>query len=117
MRELIPFLQHLKVRSQLLQTRANFSQTSKCPPQRGKQQGCKSLSRPLRLAHESVTREVLSVVPDGPPIQFQYDGAQRVANVWGPNEFKPADGAAITLSAIITALKPQPAVGFGYSTG
>jgi protein ImuB len=48
----------------------------------------KRLPRPLRLANEPVPLEALSVVPDGPPIQFQFHGLHRVAHVWGPERIQ-----------------------------
>jgi protein ImuB len=49
----------------------------------------KSLPRPLRLEREPLRLEVLSVVPDGPPIQFQLHGqSHRVAKSWGPERIQ-----------------------------
>jgi protein ImuB len=48
----------------------------------------KSLPRPLRLESEPIPLEVLSVVPNGPPIQFQFHGQHRVAHAWGPERIQ-----------------------------
>ncbi len=45
--------------------------------------------RPMRLEHEPLALEVLSVVPHGPPIQFYLHGAwQRVTHTWGPERIQ-----------------------------
>ena len=45
--------------------------------------------RPVRLEREPLALEVLSVVPHGPPIQFNLHGAwQRVAGAWGPERIQ-----------------------------
>lgn len=48
----------------------------------------KSLPRPLRLENEPTPLTVLSVAPEGPPIQFQWHGSQRVAQAWGPERIQ-----------------------------
>ena len=57
-------------------------------PQKTKQPRWKPLPRPLRLESEPIPLEVLSVVPDGPPIQFQFHGLHRVAQAWGPERIQ-----------------------------
>jgi protein ImuB len=45
--------------------------------------------RPLQLQTEPLALEVVSVVPDGPPIHFNLHGAQhRVAQTWGPERIQ-----------------------------
>jgi protein ImuB len=47
------------------------------------------LPRPLRLEHEPIPLEVLSVVPNGPPIQFHHQGHwRRIAQTWGPERIQ-----------------------------
>jgi protein ImuB len=58
------------------------------PPRKSKQQRWKQLPRPLWLEAEPIPLEVLSVVPDGPPIQFHFHGLQRVARTWGPERIQ-----------------------------
>jgi protein ImuB len=48
----------------------------------------KLLPRPLRLETEPIRLEVLSVVPEGPPIQFDLHGIHRVAQAWGPERIQ-----------------------------
>jgi protein ImuB len=48
----------------------------------------KFLPRPLRLENEPIPLDVLSVVPEGPPIQFHLHGCHRVAQVWGPERIQ-----------------------------
>ena len=48
----------------------------------------KFLPRPLRLENEPIPLDVLSVVPEGPPIQFYLHGCHRVARVWGPERIQ-----------------------------
>lgn len=48
----------------------------------------KLLPRPLRLEREPIRLDVVSVVPDGPPIQFHLDGVERVARAWGPERIQ-----------------------------
>ncbi len=57
-------------------------------PRKTKQQAWKVLPRPLLLENEPVPLEVLSVAPDGPPIQFQFHGPHRVAKSWGPERIQ-----------------------------
>lgn len=54
----------------------------------GKSRRWKLLPRPLRLENEPIRLEVVSVVPDGPPIQFHLDGMHRVARAWGPERIQ-----------------------------
>src|SRR5207237_475258 len=45
--------------------------------------------RPLRLLPEPAAIEVVSVVPDGPPIRFWWAGADyQVAHSWGPERIE-----------------------------
>src|SRR5262249_51865084 len=56
----------------------------KTKPQRWKQ-----LPRPSRLEKEPIPLQVLSVVPDGPPRQFQLAGElHRIAYAWGPERIQ-----------------------------
>jgi protein ImuB len=48
----------------------------------------KRLPRPLRLEPKPIPLEVLSVVPDGPPIRFQFHGSHQVAKSWGPERIQ-----------------------------
>jgi protein ImuB len=48
----------------------------------------KRLPRPLRLESQPIRLQVVSVVPDGPPIQFQLHGTHRVARAWGPERIQ-----------------------------
>jgi protein ImuB len=48
----------------------------------------KALPRPLRLEREPIALEVLSVVPNGPPIQFQFGSSHRTARAWGPERIQ-----------------------------
>jgi protein ImuB len=57
-------------------------------PRKTKPPRWKALPRPLRLEREPIALEVLSVVPDGPPFQFQFHGSQRVAKAWGPERIQ-----------------------------
>jgi protein ImuB len=57
-------------------------------PRKTKQKNWKRLPRPLRLQNEPVSLEVMSVVPDGPPIQFQFKGLHRVAHALGPERIQ-----------------------------
>jgi protein ImuB len=54
----------------------------------GKSRRWKFLPRPLRLENEPIGLDVLSVVPEGPPIQFHLHGCHRVARVWGPERIQ-----------------------------
>ncbi len=53
-----------------------------------KEQRPKQLPRPLRLEREPVPLDVLSVVPHGPPVQFDWQGFHRVARAWGPERIQ-----------------------------
>jgi protein ImuB len=47
------------------------------------------LQRPLQLLSPPVSLEVVSVVPDGPPVRFQYQHRQHhVARHWGPERIE-----------------------------
>jgi protein ImuB len=47
------------------------------------------LFRPLELLDPPVMLEVLSVIPDGPPIRFSFRGhVHRVARYWGPERIE-----------------------------
>jgi protein ImuB len=48
----------------------------------------KPLPRPLSLEREPIALAVLSVVPDGPPIQFDFHGPHRVAHFAGPERIQ-----------------------------
>ena len=48
----------------------------------------KSLPRPVRLENEPFQLDVVSVVPDGPPVQFEFRGRHRVARAWGPERIQ-----------------------------
>jgi protein ImuB len=57
-------------------------------PRKAEQRRWKCLPRPLRLENEPIPLDVLSVVPEGPPIQFHLHGCHRVARVWGPERIQ-----------------------------
>ena len=57
-------------------------------PRKTKSQRWKSLPRPLRLESEPIPLEVLSVVPDGPPIQFHWHGVHKIAHAKGPERIQ-----------------------------
>lgn len=70
---------------------------SKPKPQRGKRPPSSPppacikfpLARPVRLLPEPVAIQVMSVVPDGPPIRFSWKGKQHVvAHWWGPERIE-----------------------------
>jgi protein ImuB len=47
------------------------------------------LARPLRLKPEPVAIQVVSVVPDGPPIRFQWNAVDhRIRLCWGPERIE-----------------------------
>lgn len=48
----------------------------------------KTLPRPLCLETSPIPLEVLSVIPDGPPVQFRWAGNHRVAHAWGPERIQ-----------------------------
>ena len=60
----------------------------KIEQRRGQSWRWKFLPRPLRLEKEPIPLDVLSVVPEGPPIQFHLHGCHRVARVWGPERIQ-----------------------------
>jgi protein ImuB len=50
---------------------------------------CGRLARPLRLLSPPATLEVLSIVPDGPPLRFRFRGEDHeVARFWGPERIE-----------------------------
>ncbi len=53
-------------------------------PRKTKPQRWKNLPRPLRLEREPIPLEALSVVPDGPPIQFHWHGCSSSGAGLGP---------------------------------
>jgi len=53
-----------------------------------REESWKFLPRPLRLENEPIPLDVLSVVPEGPPIQFHLHGCHRVTRVWGPERIQ-----------------------------
>jgi protein ImuB len=57
-------------------------------PKKIEQRRWKFLPRPLRLENEPIPLDVLSVVPNGPPIQFHLHGCHRVIRVWGPERIQ-----------------------------
>jgi protein ImuB len=57
-------------------------------PRKNTPQRWKLLPRPLRLEHEPAPLAVLSVAPDGPPIQFNFHGPHQVAQAWGPERIQ-----------------------------
>jgi protein ImuB len=51
--------------------------------------GIGPLERPLRLESPPCLLEVISVVPEGPPVQFQWHGEpQKIARAWGPERIQ-----------------------------
>ncbi len=77
-----------------VQQKANAGKsTSRRAPSRKKTEPAESprwklLPRPLRLESKPIRLDVVSVVPDGPPIQFHLDGIERVARAWGPERIQ-----------------------------
>jgi protein ImuB len=75
-----------------------FQQAAKQPPreeaadvstshERANECGC--LARPLRLLSPPAMLEVLSIVPDGPPLRFRFRGEDHeVARFWGPERIE-----------------------------
>lgn len=57
-------------------------------PRKVKADRWRSLPRPARLEPEPVPLNILSVAPDGPPIQFQYGGLHRIVHAWGPERIQ-----------------------------
>ncbi|HEY2759752.1 MAG TPA: hypothetical protein VGI75_03395, partial [Pirellulales bacterium] len=58
-------------------------------PRKTKPQRWKHLPRPLQLEKEPLPLQVMSVVPDGPPMQFHLRGElHRVAYAWGPERIQ-----------------------------
>lgn len=50
---------------------------------------CGRLGRPLRLLSPPATLDVLSIVPDGPPLRFRFRGEDHeVARFWGPERIE-----------------------------
>ena len=48
----------------------------------------RKLPRPLRLEIKPLPVETLAVIPDGPPLQFRFDGDHRVVQAWGPERIQ-----------------------------
>ena len=44
--------------------------------------------RPLRLAKRPIALPLASLVPEGPPLGFEFGGHHRVAHVWGPERIE-----------------------------
>lgn len=59
-------------------------------PRERKEAHPKRLPRPLRVEREPIPLEVLSVAPQGPPVQFAWHGLQRIAQAWGPERIQYA---------------------------
>lgn len=57
-------------------------------PPRKTRRSSRGLPRPLLLENKPLPLETLSVVPDGPPIQFQFHGCHRIAQAWGPERIR-----------------------------
>lgn len=59
-------------------------------PSKRKTHPLQKLPRPLSLEAIPRALRVLSVVPHGPPIQFEWHGTHRVASFWGPERIQTA---------------------------